>query len=79
MKKISSSVVQFRGTHYEFGYHQGTLLKNHILVKNRANQWKVRTPLFSIDIKETKRIFQETAPAIWEELSGFADALEWPM
>ncbi|CEI83374.1 Acyl-coenzyme A:6-aminopenicillanic acid acyl-transferase [Oceanobacillus oncorhynchi] len=79
MKKISSSVVQFRGTHYEFGYHQGTLLKNHILVKNRENQWKVRTSLFSIDIKETKRIFQEIAPAIWEELLGFGDALEWPM
>ncbi|MFD1065854.1 C45 family autoproteolytic acyltransferase/hydolase [Oceanobacillus locisalsi] len=79
MKKITSSVVQFRGTHYAFGYHQGMLLKHHILLKNRENQWKVRTPLFSIDIQETKRIFQEIAPAIWEELEGFAEALEWPM
>lgn len=54
-------------------------MKNQILLKNRANQWKVRKPLFSIDINETKRISQEIAPAIWEELSGFAEALEWPM
>ncbi|WP_080873944.1 C45 family autoproteolytic acyltransferase/hydolase [Oceanobacillus timonensis] len=79
MKRVSTNVIQFRGTHYEFGYHQGTLVKNHILIKNRENQWKVRTPLFSINIQETKRIFQEIAPAIWEELLGFAEALEWPM
>lgn len=79
MKKISTNVIQFRGTHYEFGYHQGTLMKNHILLKNRENQWKVRKPLFSIDIEQTKRVFQEIAPAIWEELSGFAEALKWPM
>lgn len=79
MKKLSTNIIQFRGTHYQFGYHQGELLKNHILLKNRENQWKVRKPLFSIRIEETKRIFQEFVPAIWEELSGFGEALEWPM
>lgn len=29
MKKISTNVIQFRGTHYEFGCHQGTLVKNY--------------------------------------------------
>ncbi|WP_152657835.1 C45 family peptidase [Oceanobacillus sp. CFH 90083] len=79
MKKVRTKVIPFRGTHYQYGYHQGTLLRNHILLKNRENQWKVRKPLFSINLEETKRIFQEIAPAIWEELSGFADALKWPM
>lgn len=79
MKKISANIIQFRGTHGEFGYHQGMLLRNHILLKNRENQWKVRKPLFSIYVEETKKVFQEIAPAIWEELLGLQEALEWPM
>ncbi|GIO21503.1 C45 family autoproteolytic acyltransferase/hydolase [Oceanobacillus sp. J11TS1] len=79
MKKVSANVIQFRGTHYEYGYHQGMLVKDHILLKNRENQWKVRKPLFSIDKEETKQVFNEIAPAIWEELIGIGEALEWPM
>jgi predicted choloylglycine hydrolase len=79
MKKIYTDVMQFRGSHYDFGFKQGEMLKNAILVKNRENQWKVRRPRFDINEEETKQVFQRLAPLIWEELLGFQDALGWPM
>jgi predicted choloylglycine hydrolase len=79
MKKIFADVIQFRGTHYEFGLKQGILLKDSILVKNRERQWKVRKPRFRIDIDETKQVFQRIAPRVWEEFLGLQDALEWSM
>ncbi len=79
MKKVFADVIQFRGTHYDFGFLQGEELKDSILIKNRERQWKVRKPLFKIDLNETKLVFQRLAPMIWEELLGLRDALEWPM
>lgn len=79
MKEIYADVMQFRGTHYDFGVKQGEMLKNSILVKNRENQWKVRKPQFDINVEETKQVFTNLAPLIWEELLGFQDALGWPM
>jgi predicted choloylglycine hydrolase len=65
MKKIFTDVLQFRGSHYDYGFRQGKLLKDSILIKNRERQWKVRKPLFRINIEETKRVFQQFAPSIW--------------
>jgi predicted choloylglycine hydrolase len=79
MKKVFADVMQFRGTHYDFGFTQGEMLKDSYLVKNRENQWKVRRPRFDINAEETKEVFQRLAPLIWEELIGFRDALGWPM
>src|SRR5690625_4796595 len=79
MKKIFSDVLQFRGAHYDFGYYQGEILKDSILIKNREQQWKVRKPRFDIKIEETKQVFQALAPRIWDEFSGFRDAMNWPM
>lgn len=79
MKNIFADVIQFRGTHYDFGLKQGESLKDSIIVKNREQQWKVRKPMFRIDIKEVKQIFEQWAPMIWEEFLGFRDALDWPM
>jgi len=79
MKKIFADVIPFRGSHYDFGFKQGELLKDSILIKNRERQWKVRKPLFRIHMDETRQVFKRLAPFIWEELLGFRDALEWPM
>ncbi|MCP8615627.1 C45 family autoproteolytic acyltransferase/hydolase [Salirhabdus salicampi] len=79
MKRVFTDVIQFRGTHYDFGVYQGKLLLNSFLLKNRERQWKVRKPLFKIDIEETKQMFQRFAPSIWEELLGLQTALQWPM
>lgn len=79
MKRIFADVIQFRGSHYDFGYVQGNLLKDSFLVKNREQQWKVRKPLFRIDIDETKQVYERLAPYIWEEFLGLQDALGWSM
>ncbi|MBN8192814.1 linear amide C-N hydrolase [Bacillus sp. NTK074B] len=79
MKTIHSDVIQFRGSHYDFGYMQGERIKDSITVRNRENQWKVRKPRFSISIKETEVAIKRFAPGIWEELLGLQEALEWPM
>ncbi|WP_449539169.1 C45 family autoproteolytic acyltransferase/hydolase [Ferdinandcohnia sp. Marseille-Q9671] len=79
MKHIYADVIQFRGTHYDFGFRQGKLLRDSILVKNRERQWKVRKPLFQINVKETEAVFSRLAPRLWEEFLGLQDALEWPI
>jgi predicted choloylglycine hydrolase len=79
MKQIYSNIIQFRGTHYDFGYMQGEKIKNSLSVKNREEQWKVRKPRFIIDEKEAKDAIKKFAPGIWDELLGLQEALEWPM
>ncbi|QQK74924.1 acyl-CoA--6-aminopenicillanic acid acyltransferase [Salicibibacter cibarius] len=79
MKQIYSDILQFRGNHYTFGYDQGEKLKNSLSVKNRENQWKVRTPRFNINIGEAKEAIRAFAPGVWDELLGLQDALEWPL
>lgn len=79
MKKVYSDVIGFRGSHFDFGYKQGELLRNSLTLKNRENQWKVRKPRFIIDPKEAKAAFDAFAPQIWEELLGFQEALKWPL
>ncbi|MCU9612569.1 C45 family autoproteolytic acyltransferase/hydrolase [Caldibacillus lycopersici] len=79
MKKIYSDCIQFRGTHYDFGYLQGELLKNSLTVKNREKQWKVRKPRFVVTPAEVQAVFNRFAPKIWDELIGLQDALQWPI
>src|SRR5699024_82395 len=79
MQEIYSDVIQFRGNHYEFGKKQGILLKDSFTLKNRKKQWKVRRPRFTIDEQETKDIFMQFAPQMWDEFQGFQDALGWTM
>ncbi|HEY4551799.1 MAG TPA: C45 family peptidase [Bacillaceae bacterium] len=79
MKHIYSEIIQFRGSHYDFGLMQGERLKDSLAVKNRENQWKVRRPRFIIDPEEVKQAITPIAPGIWEELLGLRDALKWPM
>ena len=79
MRKIYSDVVQFRGSHYDFGFCQGELLKDSFTLKNRQQQWKVRKPRFHTPLEDAKGVFTRFAPKIWEEFLGLQDALKWPM
>ncbi len=79
MKEVYSEVIQFRGSHYDFGYKQGERLKNSLTVKNREKQWKVRIPRFKVEEEEVKTAITRFAPGLWDELLGLRDALEWPM
>ncbi len=79
MKQIYSEMIQFRGSHYDFGYMQGEKLKHSLTVVNRENQWKVRKPRFTVEIEEVKRAITPFVPHVWDELLGLQEALEWPM
>ncbi|MFD1039987.1 C45 family autoproteolytic acyltransferase/hydrolase [Virgibacillus byunsanensis] len=79
MKKIYSDIIQFRGSHYDFGFHQGQLLRNSLTIQNRKKQWKIRKPRFEIKEEEVKQALKPFAPGIWDELLGLQDALEWSM
>lgn len=79
MKKIYSDIMQFRGNHYNFGYKQGLDLKDSLTIKNRRKQWNTRKARFEINDKAVKEALNPYAPAIWDELTGLRDALEWSM
>lgn len=79
MKQIYSDIIQFRGSHYEFGKMQGELLKDSFTLENRQKQWKIRRPRFDLRVKEAEVVFGKFAPRIWEELKGFQNALNWTM
>jgi len=79
LKQIYSEIIQFRGSHYDFGFFQGEKLRDSITVKNRENQWKVRKPRFTVEVEEVKQAITRFAPGVWEELLGLQAALQWPM
>ncbi|SDJ81138.1 C45 family autoproteolytic acyltransferase/hydolase [Sediminibacillus albus] len=79
MKQIYSDIIQFRGSHYDFGFRQGQMLEGSLTIKNREKQWKVRKPRFSVDEEEARQAITKFAPGVWQELLGLRDALEWPM
>ncbi|MDQ0159437.1 C45 family autoproteolytic acyltransferase/hydolase [Alkalibacillus salilacus] len=79
MKPIESQIVQYRGSHYHFGFEQGKALKDSKIIHNRLKHWKIRRPRFQIDIDETKEQFMRFAPQIWDELLGLRDGLEMPL
>ncbi|GAK05797.1 daunorubicin resistance ABC transporter, ATP-binding protein [Geomicrobium sp. JCM 19037] len=79
MKEVYSDLIQYRGSHYDFGVLQGEKLRRSLTLVNRENQWKVRQPRFQIDVEETKEVFMKLAPLIWEELNGLRDSLDWSM
>ncbi|RYG73483.1 acyl-CoA--6-aminopenicillanic acid acyltransferase [Lentibacillus lipolyticus] len=76
MKQVYSDVIQYRGTHYEFGYMQGEMLKHSPILPNRQKQWGPKKDRhFLIDPKTVKEAIIQFAPAIWDELLGLRDAL----
>ncbi|MGE7662940.1 C45 family autoproteolytic acyltransferase/hydrolase [Peribacillus sp. NPDC097197] len=79
MKHLYSEILQFRGTHYDFGFMQGEKLKDSLTVKNREDQWKVRQPRFTVEEEEVKKAITSFAPGVWEEILGFQEALKWPI
>ncbi|RNF39447.1 C45 family autoproteolytic acyltransferase/hydolase [Planococcus salinus] len=79
MKQIHSNILEFRGSHYDFGFRQGEHLKESITLENRRRQWKAKRPRFEIDVAETREAFLRFAPGIWDELVGLQESLELPM
>lgn len=73
MKQYYSDVIQFRGTHYDFGYYQGELLKSSPILMNRERQWKPRKHRhFIIDPDEFLTVMQSISPRILDEIEGLS-------
>lgn len=76
MNSYYSDVVQFRGSHYDFGRYQGEKLKDSPILKNRQKQWKPRMHRhFITDESLSIDILKKIAPQIVEEIYGLRDAL----
>ena len=81
MISVYSDVIQFRGNHYDFGYRQGELLKDSLILANREKFWRKPSTVynFRIDEIEVKKMIVSFAPGIWDELNGLSDALQMRM
>lgn len=77
MKPIHTDVIQFRGSHYDFGYMQGVKLRNSHILPNRRRQFNVSNRHLIINEKEARDMLLSCAPRIWEEINGLADSLDW--
>lgn len=77
MKTVFSDVVEYRGSHYDFGYYQGEILKQTPILVNRKKQWESQKRRhFIIQLDTVKEMLLYFAPGIWDELQGLADALQ---
>lgn len=80
MNPFYSDVIQFTGSHYDFGYMQGEQLKASPILKNRERQWaSSRRRHFKIDEREALDLFEQFMPRMKDEIQGLADALDWTM
>lgn len=80
MKEIQSTILQYKGSHYDFGKMQGKSLKNSSLFSSHREQLKpTRHSKFTIDVKEAEAWISQFAPALWEELEGLAEGLDIPV
>ncbi|MEK5040375.1 C45 family peptidase [Sporosarcina sp. FSL K6-3457] len=80
MNHVYSDVIQFKGNHYDFGYMQGELLKDSLILFNREKQWAAkRKRHFTINAQEAIQLFSKFLPSMLDELQGLADALNWTM
>lgn len=79
MTAFYSDLIQFRGSHYDFGYSQGKQLIDSFTIENRHKQWRLRKPRFRVDVLQAEKAYKAYAPSIWDELLGMKDALSWPM
>lgn len=80
MAQVYSDIIQYRGTHYDFGYFQGKKLRNSPLLPNRKKQWGPKLNRhFIIDLEGFQDLIMNMAPRIWDEIKGLADALHMPI
>ncbi|MFC0301716.1 C45 family autoproteolytic acyltransferase/hydrolase [Virgibacillus soli] len=79
MTNVYSDLIQFSGTHYDFGFLQGERLKDSFILPNRRKQWGPKPYHFIIDEKVFEQVIKQFAPGIWDEIHGLASALKWPV
>src|SRR5699024_10447056 len=77
MTEVYSDVIQFRGTHADFGYFQGEKLLSSPLLLNRKKQWVPRKEKhFTINPETFTELSTPMALGVLDEIRGLAKALE---
>lgn len=77
MKKVYSETLQFRGSHYDFGYEQGLKLQNSPILENRKKIFgPKKNRRYIIDVETYRAVIHEFMPLMWDELEGLRDALK---
>ncbi|MER2107887.1 MAG: C45 family peptidase [Solibacillus sp.] len=76
MKTVTSDVLQFRGSHYEFGFWQGEQLKKTPLLQNRTAMHTRLAQKFTADVSKVEQLLQKFAPNLHLEIHGLADSLK---
>lgn len=75
-----SDVLQFRGSHYEFGFYQGEKLRHSPTLENRQRLFKKREHRhFQTDKSLTMDHLSDLSPRLIDEIQGLSDALKMPM
>ncbi|RWZ60343.1 linear amide C-N hydrolase [Halobacillus fulvus] len=77
MKPIYSEIIQFRGSHYEFGQEQGRRFKETNLYHHHKSRRGKSLRKYAVDMRDVETFYLRYARNIWEELRGLADSLEW--
>ena len=74
MKQYYSDVVQFTGSHYDFGYMQGELLKESPILMNRKRQWASRRNRhFIIQPEDPEKLYPTKIPGMYHHVSKTQD------
>ncbi|WP_020007498.1 C45 family autoproteolytic acyltransferase/hydolase [Salinicoccus albus] len=76
MQNITMRIQPFRGSHYDYGVRQAEWLNETMYMNNRNFEWIKRRPKFDLSYEETKGLYKQFAPHIWEELTGIQDELK---
>src|SRR5690625_151498 len=80
MIDVHSDIVQFRGTHYDYGKYQGQKLLDTPILSHRIKQWKSkRERHFIIDSEAFTNYMNDLAPGIIQEICGLAKATKLDM
>lgn len=75
MISVYSDVLQFRGSHYEFGLFQGEKLRESPYFKKHAPLYNRMRQKYVVDVAAIQSLFEQFAPPLIDEIQGLADAL----
>lgn len=76
MKSVTSDILQFRGSHYDFGFWQGEQLKKTPFLQNRTAMHTRLAQKFTADVATIEQLLQQFAPNLHSEIHGLADSLQ---
>jgi predicted choloylglycine hydrolase len=74
---VGIMAIEARGDAYEFGRKQAEALQETPLFNRHVKRRKKSIRRYSTDVQETEKWVKSLSPALWEEMHGLAEGLEW--